>query len=281
MSATDHDSIAGELAAADPETVLAAIARIDADPASALGADALDALGRCLGAASKTVRRRAAGALAQLSLYDARVLALLHDLVGGGDARVRWGAAYTLGLIGDALDLRALASVADALADDDGDVRWAAAELIVRLGEQHPETVTQRMLVLARDGNLNARKMALYCLRDLEARGDDIITVAAGCCAERHTLLKLAALSLLSHTAGDGERRAAIAQKLLESDPDAAVRRCAAIALGHIGHCSDAIVDALKAAAANRFDVFLSRSAEGALRRLGVHDGTERDRSAR
>ena len=275
------DSLARELAAEDPEAVLAAIARIDADPASMLSAEAVDALARCLGAASKTVRRRAAGALAQVALHDARVLALLHDIIGGDGSRARWGAAYTLGLIGDALDLRALASVVEALADDDGDVRWAAAELIVRLGERHPDAVTKRMLDLARDGNLNSRKMALYCLRDLEASGEEIVAAAASCCAERHTLLKLAALSLLSRVADYGERRAAIAQKLLESDPDAAVRRCAAVALGHIGYRSDAIVAALKAAAENRFDFFLRRSAEGALRRLGINHGTERDGSVR
>src|SRR5690348_10437302 len=241
MNVSDHDLLAAELGADDPETVLAAIARIDAEPAAALSPGALDALVRCLSAAGKTVRRCAAGALARAALYDARVLAMLHEAIGGGDSRARWGAAYTLGLIGDALDLRALDSIVEALADSDGDVRWAGAELIVRLGERHPEAVTERMLALAREGNLNARKMALYCLRDLEARGDDIVAVAAVCCAERHTLLKLAALSLLSRTAGDPARRATIAQTLLQSDPDAAVRRCAAVALGHIGYRSEAI----------------------------------------
>jgi HEAT repeat protein len=115
--------------------------------------------------------------------------------------------------------------------------------------------------------------MALYCLRDLGGNSQELLAVAESCCEGPHTLLKLAALSLISRVtdSSDSKQRASnLACRLLETDPDAGVRRCAAVALGHIGFASDAAIEALRRAVANDADIFLKRSAEGALARLGA-----------
>ena len=56
----------------------------------------------------------------------------------------------------------------EAMADDDGDIRWAATNLMVRLGHENLAEIGARLLKLAAGSDRNARKMALYCIRDLE-----------------------------------------------------------------------------------------------------------------
>jgi hypothetical protein len=56
----------------------------------------------------------------------------------------------------------------------------------------------------------------------------------------------------------------------MQNDPDAGVRRCAAVALGHLGNHSALVTDALVRAAKIDGDVSMQRAANGALTRLGV-----------
>lgn len=225
---------------------------------------------RLAAAETKAEQRRAAEALAAAAQHDQRVIGLLREALGGDSARSRWGAAYTLGLIGGALDRTALPVLAEALSNPDGDVRWAAAELIVRLGRGAPDLVIAEMMRLARQGTASARRMALYCLRDLGARGEDMLMLADECCEESDALLRLAALSMVSRAEQGVARGAELAVRLLSSDPHAGVRRSAAAALGKIGNRSHAVIEALTRASHNRADQSLRRSAEAALRRLGL-----------
>lgn len=277
------ETLARELDSPDAEVRLSAIARVVAsvneNPEAPLAPLALDALLRSLGAERKAVARRAVDALARMAQYDARIVARLRDALGSEDRRTRWGAAYTLGMVDGALDLRALPSLLEALSSDDGDIRWAAAELVVRMGRANHDLVVSALIAAARDGDLNPRKMALYCLRDLAVGGDEILDLAENCCAESHILIKLAALSLISRLSEPGDRAASLVRRLLEADPDAGVRRSAAVALGHIGNRSDAVFAALRKAAVSDDDLFLKRSAQRALERLGAgdDDGAGRD----
>ncbi len=268
--ALTDDPLAAELAAADEGSRLKAIARIMELPAAPLSQAALEALLRCAGAESKAEQRRAAEALAATARHDPRITERLRGSLRAGSARARWGAAYALGLLCDALDPAALPSLAEALSNRDGDVRWAAAELIVRLGRAAPDPVLAEMKRLGREGEARARRMALYCLRDLGARGEDLLALAGDCCEESDALLRLAALSMVSRLDGGDPRGAELAMRLLSSDPHAGVRRSAAAALGSIGNRSDAVVRALRRAAEDGSDRSLKRSAEAALRRLGL-----------
>lgn len=263
------DSIAIALNDTDDEARLAAIAEI-AENTAALSDDSLDALLRCLGANRKIIQRRAAETLAGLAKRDTRIVEKVRDALGGTDSRMRWGAAYALGLIDDALDLSAMPTLVEVLASSDGDVRWAAAELVVRLGKENHNAVGKQLLALAQDGNLNARKMALYCLRDVGGPREDLLNAVETCCAEHHSLVKMAALSLLSRMENAGERAATLAIRLLENDSDEGVRRCAAVALGHIGDRSTRVIEALTRAAGSDHDIYMKRAAQAALMRLGT-----------
>ncbi len=267
-----QDALAIALNDADMEVRLAAIREVAENPQIMLAEPALDALIQCLGANRKVIQRHAAEALAASALHDARIVEKLRAMLSHHDPRARWGAAYALGLVNldDALDPRAMPSLVEALSSSDGDVRWAAAELMVRLGRKNCDAVSSQLIALARDGNLNARKMALYCLRDIGGPREELLAVAESCCGDHQSLLKMAALSLIARLEDSGDRAAALAIRLLEGDPDAGVRRCAAVALGHIGNRSPRVTEALTRAANAEGDIYMKRAAEGALTRLGA-----------
>jgi HEAT repeat protein len=268
----NQDALAIALNDADPEVRFAAIREVADNPQITLAEPALDALIQCLGANRKVIQRRAAEALAASALYDARVIEKLRAMLSHHDPRARWGAVYALGLVNldEALDLRVMPSLVEALSSDDGDVRWAAAELVVRLSSKNRDAVSNRLIALAGSSNLNARKMALYCLRDVGGPREELLAVAESCCNEHQSLLKMAALSLIARLEDSGDRVAALAIRLLEGDPDGGVRRCAAVALGHIGSRSHRVTEALTRAANAKDDIYMKRAAEGALRRLGA-----------
>jgi HEAT repeat protein len=264
------DVLAIELNDADPEVRLSAIRHLSANPDLPIPEATLHALLDCLGANRKLIQRRAAEALAAAASRDANIVEKLRGTLSTSNEHARWGAAYALGLViaDGALDLRAIPTLLEALSSGDGDIRWAAAELTVRLAMTNRDVVSGQLIKLAREGNLNARKMALYCLRDVGGPREQLLAVAENCCEGHHSLLKMAALSLMSRLAESSDRASALAIRLLEGDPDAGVRRCAAVALGHIGNNSVRVLDALKRAATNEDDVFLKRSAIRALTRL-------------
>jgi len=268
----NQDALAIALNDADPEVRLAAIDQVAENPQVTPAEPALNALMQCLGANRKVLQRRAAEALAAASVHDTRVVEKLRAMLSHHELRARWGAAYALGLVAadDALDLGAMPSLIEALSSNDGDVRWAAAELVVRLGRRNPDAVSNQLIALARDGNLNARKMALYCLRDIGGPREELLAVAESCCADHQSLLKMAALSLIGRVENPGDRAAALAIRLLEDDPDRGVRRCAAVALGHIGNRSPKVTEALTRAAKTEGDIYMTRAAQGALTRLGA-----------
>ena len=269
----NHDALGTALNDADPEVRLAAIGVIAESPHATLTEPSLDALIQCVGANRKIIQRRAAEALAVVASQDRRVVEKLRATLSHSDPRARWGAAYALGLVGldDALDLRAMPSLIEALSSNDGDVRWAAAELVVRLSKKHRDAVISQLISLARTGNLSARKMALYCLRDVGGPREELLAVAESCCGDHQSLLKMAALSLISRVENPGDRAATLAIRLLEDDPDGGVRRCAAVALGHIGHRSPRVTEALARAANIEDDTYMRRAAQGALTRLGAN----------
>jgi HEAT repeat protein len=268
-----QDAIALALSDAGPEVRLEAIREVAEDPTIALSEPALDALVASVGANRKVIQRRAAEALAGLAWHDARVIEKLRAALSNADSRARWGAAYALGLVTleGALDLAAMPALIEAISSSDGDVRWAAAELIVRLGKSHRDAVSMRLIELARDGNLNARKMALYCLRDVGGPREELLAVAESCSGDHQSLLKMAALSLIPRIENPGARATNLALHLLEDDPDAGVRRCAAVALGHLANRSPRVTEALARAAHAADDLSMQRAAQGALVRLGVN----------
>jgi HEAT repeat protein len=262
--------VASDLSDIDPGRRLGAIELILSAPADRLSDESLDALISCVGAAQKTIQRRAIDALAAIAESgDARIVERLRRALSSGDRRVRWGAAYTLGQIGaDGFAMHVADALCEALCDDDGDIRWAAANLIVRLGREYPDEIRERLIVLGTDSDHNARKMALYCIRDLGFGGADLLAVLEREVRDSDVHVRLAALAVLTRIADASDAAAKLALECLETDSDPGVRRAAAVALGNLHNCLPRVATALRAAAADDTDTSLARAARGALERL-------------
>ncbi len=239
---------------------------------SASDAAVVEKLMRELGDARKTVQRRAIDELVAIAGSGNPVVTeKLRGSIASADRRVRWAGAYALCQIGaGAFAIDCADALCEAMSDDDGDIRWAATDLMVRLGRENLPEISARLLKLAADpaSCRNARKMALYCIRDLDIAGPELLAVVERAVHDSDVLVRLAALAVLSRLRDPPEAAARIMLGCLKSDPDAGVRRAAASALGNIQSATAAAMTALISAAADRSDESLARAARGALNRL-------------
>jgi HEAT repeat protein len=254
-------SAPARLRSADVAEQLAAIAEI-ADR-GVRDARELNALAQCLGDQRKVIQRRAAEAFAALTEQGVDVQAVLRNLLQSNTARHRWGAAYALSLMGTTPPV-ALPVLLEALGCDDGDVRWAAGNILVRM--RGYGGLAAALCELLTTGSPAQRKMAAYCLRDLETRSPEIEQAVLAAVRDADAGVQLAAVSCLARLAMD---RTAAAHCLIEllGDPHASVRRVAAVALGLVGDRSEKVLAALHGARAST-DLSLQRAAERALRLL-------------
>ena len=226
-------------------------------------ADTLEALAACLGDARKIIQRRAAETFATLGAQGTGVRDVLLRTLESDATRQRWGAAYALSLLGDTPPVT-LPTLLEALGSDDGDVRWAAGNILARL--RGDSALVDALQQLLGTGNPVQRKMAAYCLRDLDARSPAVERALLAALHDPDTYVRLAAISAIGRLALD---RATAAQGLIEllADPDASVYRVAAAVLGLLGERSDAVRAALKRASQSA-DASLARAAERSLRLL-------------
>lgn len=262
--------IARELADSEQRVRVGALLRLVRDPQSGLQPGVLAALIECLGSSDKIVQRSAASALAAIAATNPEVTNALCEAIESREARTRWAAVYTLGLMRGALELKVLPALIEALGNADGDVRWAASELVVRLGREYPREVRRDLLALAANGNPNGCKMALYCLRDLKFADDEVRSQAYLASAAPADHVRMAAMSLLANLADGNAQSADILLRCLEEDRHEGVRRAAASALGRLNHRSERVLSALRRALELDGDPSLNRAAQRALARLEV-----------
>ncbi|MGH7865107.1 MAG: HEAT repeat domain-containing protein [Candidatus Binataceae bacterium] len=270
MTTQDRRVLDDYLKGSDRDAQIGALIRLASDPHAVLTDAELDAVLECLGSDCKAVQRRASDALVARASHDVRVKGAVRKLLTSASPHARWGGAYALGTIGgDAFDLSALAALLEALDAGDGDLRWAAAQRIVELGGKYREEVCDALIALEGRGAVAARKMALYCLRDLGAAHENVRALAERAATASEVHLRLAALSLLGSLGDGGARSAETIVQRLEEDSDAGVRRSAAATLGRLAIRSPRVLSALRLAAGNVDDESLRRSALAALKRLG------------
>jgi HEAT repeat protein len=223
----------------------------------------LASLRDALGAPTKAVQRGAAETLAALARAGQAVDDVLAGALVDGAPRRRWGAAYAWSRLGS-VPPACLPVLLEALGSDDGDLRWASAAILRGLGDL-PELVPALRGLLASPSPLQ-RKMALYCLRDLNACRSGLDAEMRGALDDPDAAVRLAAMSALASLAED---RAAAARALLMrlEDADAGVRRAAAAALGRLGAIDPDVTNALRRALVTG-DAGLARAAAGALAAL-------------
>ena len=225
---------------------------------------------RELGDARKSVQRHAIDELVAIAASgDPLVIEDLRSSIASADRRVRWAAAYALAQIGaGAFAMDSADALCEAMADDDGDIRWAATNLMVRLGRDNLSEIGARLLKLAADSDHNARKMALYCIRDLEIDSPELLAVVEGAVHDSDVHVRLAALAVLARIRDASGQSVRIILECMKSDRDPGVRRAAASALGNIRDAGADAMAALASAAADPADESLARAARGALDRI-------------
>ncbi len=239
---------------------LAAIARVR-ERAEGTPAD-VAFLVECLGAPTKAVQRRAAEALGALSTAGIAVHAAIAPVLAAPALRTRFGAAYALSLLGPSPP-GCVPVLLETLGADDGDLRWAAATLLLPFGTG---VLLQPLRALVRTGNVAQRKMALYCLRDVQPPPvglEDELRAALG---DEASVVRLAAMAALARLGRDRAVVSRVLVPLLE-DADLGVRRATAATLGRLGAADASVRDAL-ARAATSTDAALAKAASNALTRL-------------
>ena len=255
-------TLATRLRSPDAEERVAAIAELStrrrAEP------EELAALADCLGHPRKAVQRPAAEAFAALARGGVRVDDVLEAALDVDEARGRWGAAFALSLVGE-LPARAVPVVLQTLGAADGDLRWAAAAIVARLRGR--AGLVEALAELVRGDNAAQRKMALYCLRDLDARSPGVEEMVVHALGDVDRDVQLAAITTLARLSIDRAGGAARLLRFLDGG-DVRLRRAAAAGLGLLGERSEPVLAALRQARGGDDDS-LRRAAEGALRLLG------------
>jgi HEAT repeat protein len=257
------------LASRHPDERRAACRAAAADPSAVV---LIDGLGEALGDPVKAVQRAASDALAQLGREHDAVVPLLRDALHTGDARRRFGAAFTLARL-EPPDVRLLPALVEALAFADGDLRWSAARLLVETGRLHGEVLPLLLGLVRGDGRPTVRRMATFCLRELAPDLPEAASALLAATRDGDLPVRRAAftaLAALLDPPPDVIRRLVEA---VDAEPDPASRRIAAVALGELGAGRpEALAGPERAAlerAAGAGDEHLRRAARRALARAG------------
>jgi HEAT repeat protein len=261
--------IAARLASSDPNERRAACAAAADDPSAVLLSDALAAV---LGDPVKSVVRAASDALVAIGRRSGGVEEAIRRALHGAEPGQRFAAAFTAARL-DPPGPRLLPVLVEALASGDGDVRWAAARLLVEAGRVHGE-VLPLLVGLARAGeNAVVRRMATFALRELAPDRREAAEVLLAAAGDSDLHVRRAATTAMASLLGPPRSVGEHLLRALRTDPDAATRRLAALALGEIAArapaaAPDGVAGELEAAARREEDGDLRRAAERALARL-------------
>ena len=251
----------------DEQELVTAFDRLTAQsPPTPLPSALLHVLFACLGHQAKKVQRGAAAVLARCASEQPAVVEGLRARLAASDARIRWTAAFALSGL-DLPDPSPLPILIENLGHQESDLRWAAHTAILRLAGRHAQPVIDAMLRLVHGGNSVQRRMALYCLRDLEQTHDRAQAAYLHGLNDRDATVRLAGLACLGKLRVTSEPLRSALVGLLEYDPDSGVRRSAAIACGQVGDTGHRIIGALEGAA-GADDASLAKASAKALEKL-------------
>ena len=214
---------------------------------------------------SKAVTREAADALLFIAVDRPELVERLNRLLNDGSQQNRWPVAYILARLPNPSPL-CVNVLLDTLGSEDRDNRWAAASLLVRLSKDQPETVPS-LAALADHGTSTQKRMALYCLRDIDPRGPTTLKALVQSLGDPDPLVRIAATTSLAGQAKVSQEEIETLLRLFREDADSRVRCSAAFTLAQLGGPTTQIVAALTAASQSD-DPQLKKAADAALELL-------------
>ena len=186
-----------------------------------------------LSGVGRSEQRRRSEALQALVPEFPPIAEALVEALDSTDFDLRWGAAYTLGKLSPENPI-IWPAICEMLAAEDGDSRWAAAEITCAMARLSPSLLTE-LREATRGDSGTLRRMALYCLRDLQAEG--LFEIARERLDDPDAHVRLSALSTLTKTDIPTEQRADLTARLIEiltADPAAGAQRSAAATIGKL-----------------------------------------------
>jgi len=168
------------------------------------------------------------------------------------DHKNYWPVAYVLGHLAQPSGA-VLRTLLETLDHREPDIRWAAALLLVQIAKREGE-VFSLLIELCRVGTANQRRMAVYCLRDLQLNDETSLQAIIDLLSDADTTVRVAATTSLKNRRDDDQR---VRQALLHSylkDGDIKVRNAAAVTLASFAAPGPEFLRALEEAAASGDD---------------------------
>jgi HEAT repeat protein len=191
----------------------------------------------------KPIVRAAVNALISLAQASVEVRDTLHQRLGEPQVKNPWAIAYVLAHLPQPSD-DVTQRLLEGLGHPDPDIRWAIGLLLAQLANRD-EKVTGRLLRLCATGNALQRRMAIYCLRDLNLQDAASTQVFFLALRDPDPLVRIAAAAGLKRkTQLDLGEKDMLLTVFLE-DPDIRVRSVAAVTLAQMGAPSERFLKAL------------------------------------
>ncbi len=193
----------------------------------------------------KTKIRAAVDALIALSAHEPGLRAILEESLNNAQPRNLWAFAYVLGHLPQpsATTLRALFAALD---HNEPDIRWAIALLVTRLAKSEG-AVVNLLLELSRSGTANQKRMAVYCIRDLQLRDDGSLQALLAASRDTEASVRVAAVTSLKTRNDAGPKARKRLLELFLTDRDVRVCNAAVITLAQLGSPSEDFIAALRA----------------------------------
>lgn len=210
----------------------------------------------------KKVIRQVADNLISMAANFPQLTQRLHELLSSSTDEKRWPIAYVLAHISPPSS-SCLNALKETLDSKDPDIRWAVSLLLARLGKNNQEIVSL-MLDLLKSGTPTQRRMAVYCLRDLDLKDDVSLRAIVESLRDPDPLVRVAAVTSLKIFPDIGQEGMEILLHLFLADPDSRVRYNAAVMLAQLGAPTREIRAALEDASQSK-DPHLKKAANAAL----------------
>jgi hypothetical protein len=191
--------------------------------------------------------RAAVDALIDLSADAPGLRAALEQALNDEQRKNRWAVAYVLGHLPQPSGA-AIRVLLGNLDHREPDIRWAIALLLVRIAKAEGD-LANLLLALSAGGTVNQRRMAIYCIRDLQFTDDASMRALLAAARDEEPTVRVAALTSLKSRSDVG---AAARRQLLErfeNDEDGRVRNASAVILAQLGAPDEAFIRALQQAA--------------------------------
>lgn len=151
----------------------------------------------------------------------------------------------------------------ETLDSQDPDIRWAVGLLLVRLAKSD-RLIASRLFDLLKSGTSNQRRMAVYCIRDMNVETDTSLQALLKTLQDPEPLVRVAATTSLKTRSDVGKEGLDSLLRLFLGDPDPRVRYSAALTLAALGAPTEEIRTALEEASRSE-DFQLKKAAIAAL----------------